>query len=128
MMKNQLLLLITISGFTISGNVPLLAQNLSDQESPYVIQSQEFINIKRAKNLARQAAEKENGGLGEYRAESAMHGPVEETNHEEIEEGVWRFTIRGREVGSDELTIKTVVIVDEEGNVTVESNEEIEQD
>lgn len=126
MIPNKLLLLITISGFIISGNLPLQAQKLPDQKSPDLIQSQELINIQRAKNLARQAAEKENGGLGKYRAEPAMHGPVAETNHEEIEDGVWLFTIRGREVDSEEFTIKTVVRVDQEGNVTVESNEEIE--
>lgn len=126
MIQNKLLLLITISGFMISGNLPLQAQNLPDQQSPDLIQSQELINLQRAKNLARQAAEKENGGLGKYRAESAMHGPVTEANYEEIEDGVWLFTIRGREVDSEEFTIKTVVRVDQEGNVTVESNEEIE--
>lgn len=127
-MKNIVMIFMIMGSMVVSNHVPLKAQEASEAESSVRQQYRQLITRNRAKNLARQAAEQENGGLGQYRAEPAMHGPVEETNHEEIEEGVWRFTIRGREVGSDELTIKTVVIVDEEGNVTVESNEEIEQD
>ncbi|QDZ41396.1 hypothetical protein FRE64_00705 [Euhalothece natronophila Z-M001] len=109
----------------VSSHVPLKAQEASEAESSVRQQYRQLITKNRAKNLARQAAEQENGGLGQYRAEPAMHGPVEETNYEEIEDGVWRFTIRGREIGSDDFTIQTVVTVDEQANVTVESNEEI---
>lgn len=125
-MKNIIMILMIMGGMAVSSQVPLKAQEPSEAESSVRQQYRQLITRNRAKNIARQVAEQENGGLGQYRAEPAMHGPVEETNHEEIEEGVWRFTIRGREVGSDEFTIQTVVTVDEQANVTVESNEEIE--
>ncbi|MFP4254222.1 MAG: hypothetical protein ACLFRN_07105 [Halothece sp.] len=115
-----------ISGVVVSSYVPIKAQEPPEAESSVRQQYRQLITKNLAKNLARQAAEQENGGLGEYRAEPAMHGPVAETNHEEIEDGVWLFTIRGREVDSEEFTMETVVRVDQEGNVTVESNEEIE--
>lgn len=126
-MKVLVMILITMGGIAVSSHLPLKAQESPEPESSVLQQYRQLITLNRAKNLARQAAEQENGGLGEYRAEAAMHGPVTETNYEEIEEGVWQFTIRGREVGSDEFTIKTVVRVDQEGNVMVESNEEIEE-
>lgn len=48
-----------------------------------------------AKNTARQTAEAENGGIGIYRAEPAMHGSAVDAPCEVIGLNTWRFTFRG---------------------------------
>lgn len=48
-----------------------------------------------AKNTARQAAERANGGLSVYRAEPAMHGAVTDAPCERVGDNSWRFTFRG---------------------------------
>lgn len=48
-----------------------------------------------AKNMARQAAEVQNGGLGRYRAEAAMHGPFMETPFTIGDDGSLIFTFKG---------------------------------
>lgn len=79
--------------------------------------------LNRAKNLARQAAVDVNGGLGEYRAEDAMHGPAAEAPYEDNEDGTWTFTFLGRRPNSTTYTIETVVTVSADGSrVSVDYN------
>lgn len=64
----------------------------------------------RAMNLARQAAERTNGGLNVYRAEKAMYGPVSEAPYKDNGNGTVTFTFVG---GAPTLppTIQSVVTV-----------------
>lgn len=87
------------------------AQTTSEDPPSLEVQYNELIEMNQAKNLARQAAERANGGLTEYRVEPAMHGPAQKTNYKELSEGVWQFTFQGRRPSSDEYTIETVVVV-----------------
>ncbi|MBE9127372.1 MULTISPECIES: purine nucleoside permease [unclassified Coleofasciculus] len=84
------------------------------------------IDLNRAKNLARQAAERLNGGLGQYRAESSMHGPAEKSPYVDNGDGTWTFTFKGG-TPTDQPTIETVVTVNQTGNVTVDYNSSIRQ-
>jgi hypothetical protein len=68
------------------------------------------VNLNRAKNLARQAAETANGGLRYYRAEDSMHGPAKKcpyVNHKDY----WTFTFLGSRPGSSTMTYQSVVQV-----------------
>ncbi|EKQ69281.1 hypothetical protein OsccyDRAFT_1906 [Leptolyngbyaceae cyanobacterium JSC-12] len=66
--------------------------------------------LNRAKNYARQAAEKRNGGLRVYRAEALMHGPVEQTRFVENNDGTVTFTFYGG-APAVKPTIESVVTV-----------------
>jgi len=76
-------------------------------ESP----SGQLINLSRAKNLARQAAEATNGGIEVYRAESSMHGSIGQTPCTPNENGTWTFTFTGGAPGADP-TIESAVTID----------------
>jgi hypothetical protein len=68
------------------------------------------IDLNRAKNLARQAAESANGGIRYYRAEASMHGPAQNCPY--VDNGdSWTFTFSGNSVGSQTKTIQSVVTV-----------------
>lgn len=68
------------------------------------------IDLNRAKNLARQAAEEANGGIRVYRAEAAMHGPA--ANCPYVDNGdSWTFTFLGGRPGTTLNTIESVVTV-----------------
>lgn len=68
------------------------------------------IDLNRAKNLARQAAEAANGGIRYYRAEDSMHGPAQRCPY--VDNGdSWTFTFSGSRVGSVTRTIESVVTV-----------------
>ncbi|MBW4692523.1 MAG: hypothetical protein KME27_12240 [Lyngbya sp. HA4199-MV5] len=68
------------------------------------------IDLNRAKNLARQAAEAANGGIQYYRAEDSMHGPASACPY--VDNGdSWTFTFLGDRVGSYTRTLQSVVTV-----------------
>jgi hypothetical protein len=68
------------------------------------------IDLNRAKNLARQAAEAANGGIRVYRAEDSMHGPANQAPC--VDNGdSWTFTFLGRRLYSRTMTIESVVTV-----------------
>ncbi|NJK75305.1 MAG: hypothetical protein HC942_16245 [Microcoleus sp. SU_5_6] len=80
------------------------------------------IELNRAKNLARQAAEKINGGLGKYRAEASMHGTSAESPFVDNGNGSWTFTFQGYRPGSSIYSVETVVTVSQDGGVRVDYN------
>lgn len=68
------------------------------------------IDLQRARNLARQAAEKANGGVRVYRAEASMHGSASKSPY--VDNGdFWTFTFLGGRPGAARFTIETVVHV-----------------
>ncbi|MEX0270245.1 hypothetical protein AB3R30_13965 [Leptolyngbyaceae cyanobacterium UHCC 1019] len=68
------------------------------------------IDLNRAKNLARQAAESANGGIRVYRAEDSMHGPASRCPY--VDNGdSWTFTFLGGRPGVTTKTIESVVTV-----------------
>lgn len=70
--------------------------------------------LNRAKNQARQFAERLNGGLEVYRAEASMHGPSTESPYRVTETGQIEFRFLGRSPGASTYTTETVVIIDPE--------------
>jgi len=80
------------------------------------------IELNRAKNLARQAAENANGGLGQYRAEASMHGASAESPFVDNGDDTWTFTFQGHKPGASVYTVETVVTVSQDGSITVNYN------
>ena len=78
--------------------------------------------LTRAMNLARQAAERQNGGLNVYRAESSMYGPAIDSPYKDNGDGTLTFTFLG---GAPTLppTVQSIVTVAVDGSlVTVDYN------
>ncbi|WP_299488249.1 hypothetical protein [Acaryochloris sp. IP29b_bin.137] len=78
--------------------------------------------LTRAKNLARQAAERENGGLSQYRAEASMYGPAIDSPHVENDDGSVTFSFKGGAPGFVTPTLETVATVSPAGIVTLGYN------
>ena len=97
---------------TLISNDLLIAQTTSDVNNIQFIQIPRStpISINQAKNRARQIAEAENGGLGEYRAEYSMHGISSESPYEELEE-YWQFTFYGASPGETLPTFESIIRV-----------------
>jgi hypothetical protein len=78
--------------------------------------------ITRAMNLARQAAERANGGLSVYRAESAMYGPSERAPYVVNRDKTITFTFLGGKP-AEPPSIQSVVTVSDGGErVNVDYN------
>lgn len=85
-------------------------------------------NLNRAKNLARVAAEKVNGGVEKYRAEASMHGPAQQSPYVDHGNGSWTFTFVGSKPGDVAPSIESVVTVALDGKkVMVDYNGPIRQ-
>jgi hypothetical protein len=115
--KITLGLIASISLFSVTLSV-LPVTKVQAQTSDTSAEFARQIDLNRAKNLARMAAERENGGLGLYRAEAKMHSLPEETNH--VDNGdSWTFTFLGYQVVNQmvmsEPTIESVVTVSKDG-------------
>jgi len=104
----------TLTCFTLVGSVLYTEVQASPRETNIKQEVIRTINptLNRAKNLARQAAEQQNGGLGQYRAEAAMHGPAAGTPHEFNADGSITFTFTGGFPGSTTPTVESIVTVD----------------
>jgi hypothetical protein len=84
--------------------------------------------LNRAKNLARQAAERVNGGLSRYRAEDAMHGPAAESPFVDNEDGTVTFNFVGSRPGQSTPVLQTIATVNlATGEVTLNYNGPIRQ-
>lgn len=105
-------------GFVADGKTNSCVENAKSSSDPM----KAVISLGRAKNLARQAAEAANGGLGKYRAEDSMHGPISGSPCED-KGGSWTFSFQGMMPGSTTPAYESVVSVDSQtAKVTVEKN------
>lgn len=77
--------------------------------------------VARARNLARQAAIKANGGLTAYRPEPSMYGPSTKSPFVKNADGSLTFSFQGGTPGAA-LTLMSVVIVNPDGTVKIQYN------
>lgn len=109
---------IAITGLTI-GSLNASAQTLpnssfttAQSSETRVIEVSYIYDLSRAKNLARVAAERANGGLSQYRAEMSMHGPAADAPYVDNGNGTWTFTFMGGAPGYVTPNVESVVTVD----------------
>lgn len=132
MFKPMALASVTLLMALTLGSLPLRAQTPSDQTpstpegttpttTPQPNATVRF-NLNGAKNLARQAAERANNGLGSYRAEASMHGPASQSPHVDNGNGSWTFTFKGNRPGETSPSYESVVTVSTEGDVKIDYN------
>jgi hypothetical protein len=129
MLKQSALACVTVLTALTLGSLPLVAQTPSEQAPSTTegtptterrLDSNVLRDLNRAKNLARQAAERANGGLGYYRAETSMHGPAAQSPYVDNGNGTWTFTFKGSMPGETTPSYENVVTVSTEGNVTMD--------
>lgn len=117
--------LTALLGLTMAA-LPILEQPSSAQTAPSP-GSPEYASyirdLNKAKNFARQAAERANGGLGNYRAEPAMHGQASKSPYKDNGNGTWTFSFSGSRPGETTPCYESVVTVSrQDWKVTVDSN------
>lgn len=129
-MKTTLVTAIALTTLTLS-ILPVAAQTIITQTTiPTTIQNRQVntvpvsidFDLSRAKNLARQAAERANGGLTRYRAESAMHGPSADAPYVDNGNGSWTFTFVGGRPASTPTIESVVTVTQNNWQVNVDYN------
>ncbi len=78
--------------------------------------------LSKARNIARQTAIKENGGLDRYRPEASMFGPSGQSPYVKNADGSVTFTFKGGSPGATVMTVESVVTVNTAGSPTVQYN------
>lgn len=112
-----ILYLLMFTPFLVNGQPAMAERVTGEVKAPDVWIASDGLALNRAKNYARQAAERMNGGLGNYRAELSMHGPSSDAPYIQNEDGTWTFTFRGGRPGSNILDVETVVTVSQDGSM-----------
>jgi hypothetical protein len=116
--------LLTMSVVLAASSLSLQAQTNntgpSEVAAPKPTTDVYFIN--RAKNLARQAATKANGGLERYRPDPIMYGPAVQTSYVNNSNGSITFTFKGSAPGAPAPSIETVATVMPDGSVNLDYN------
>jgi hypothetical protein len=103
-----------------SAPLPKTVAGNGNSSSPNWVNEDAF--FAKARNLARQAAIKANGGLARYRPEPAMFGPSAQTPAVKNANGSITFTFKGGAPNTSELITQSVVTVDPAGSVNLEYN------
>jgi hypothetical protein len=116
--------LLTMSVVLAVSSLPLQAQtnNTGPSEIAAPKPKPDVYFINRAKNLARQAATKANGGLERYRPDPVMYGPAVQTSYVNNSNGSITFTFKGSIPGAAAPSIETVATVMPDGSVNLEYN------
>ncbi|MCC5899073.1 MAG: hypothetical protein JJU32_14325 [Phormidium sp. BM_Day4_Bin.17] len=106
------LVLFTLLSASLVTQSPAQAQDRFTERNARLEQfSLSPFDVQRAKNQARQLAERLNGGLERYRAEASMHGPSADAPYRLTETGNIEFRFLGRAPGDSQYSLETVVIV-----------------
>ena len=112
-----------IAGITLCITGLLLTYPSIAQAEVVIPDSQDSVRqlyfLPRAKNLARQAAIKENGGLGLYRPEPSMYGPALEAPFERNPDGSVSFSFFGGAPGANEWSKVTTVSVAPDSTINI---------
>ena len=105
-MRYLMMLVLLVISFGVS---PIARAQFTDPVVQTKVKAIEALS--RAKNLARQAGEATNGGLGVYRAERSMHGFAAQSPY--VDKGdFWLFTFKGSAPGVDIPYVESEVRVD----------------
>lgn len=101
---------------------PGVGNGSAPRDRPLIGWVDEDAFFSKARNLARQAAIKANGGLSRYRPEPSMFGPSAQTPAVKNANGSITFSFKGGAPGTPTLTTESVVTVNPTGNVNLEYN------
>ena len=102
--------------------VPGAGNSSAPSDRPLIGWVDEDAFFSKARNLARQAAIKANGGLSRYRPEPSMFGPSAQTPAVKNANGSITFSFKGGAPSTPTLTTESVVTVNPTGNVNLEYN------
>lgn len=128
LMQKLLLFSVILLAPAVSATTVLAQESLSQTRfSQSFLLAQDAVKadpffLTRAKNLARQAAERENGGLSKYRAEASMYGPAIDSPYVENDDGSVTFSFKGGPPGFTVPALETVATVSPAGIVAIGYN------
>ncbi len=94
----------------LTGVSPALAQTAASPQENFNPFGVDNPVLQRARNWARQAAERANGGLSRYRAEASMFGPASQSPYVDNGDGTFTFRFLGGPP-AEPPTIESIVTV-----------------